>query len=242
MTYLFLVAGKGTRLHPLTLTYPKCLYMLDESTTVLHRMVKLIRKYDPSSRIVLITGFMDQTIAKTITEVTCVHNPFYRITNSIVSLWFAKDYMDDDNITIINGDTVLSEQAVKDILCTKTERPTILLDSSIKEDGDYNVQVEKDQVVVMSKNLNHYYGEYAGVTKCDARTASALKATMEEMMREEQFDAWYEDIVVRMIFRNNYSFYFQDLCNYEWTEVDSVDDLIKAKKIHHTKQNEGTQQ
>ena len=39
MKYIFLVAGKGTRLYPLTLKHPKSMYKLDENVTILYRMV-----------------------------------------------------------------------------------------------------------------------------------------------------------------------------------------------------------
>lgn len=62
-TYILLAAGKGTRLHPLTLHHPKSLYKLDKNTTVLERMVRLIRKHDRSSEIVVVTGFMSDLIS-----------------------------------------------------------------------------------------------------------------------------------------------------------------------------------
>jgi choline kinase len=126
----------------------------------------------------------------------------------------------------------MSSQAVKDVVCRPTDRPIVFLDNSIKSDGDYNVQVNGDNVVVMSKNLNEYYGEYAGVIKLDAVSSRELKKVLLEMIAEEQFEHWLEDIIVRMIFRNDYAFYYQDIMEYDWTEVDSVDDLVKAKKIH----------
>jgi len=93
MTYIILVAGKGTRLYPLTLNYPKSLYRLDRSTTVLKRMVQLIRKFDEKAVIVVVTGFLSETIEKELEGVTFIHNPFYEVTNSIASLWFAKEYL-----------------------------------------------------------------------------------------------------------------------------------------------------
>ena len=44
MRYIFLVAGKGTRLQPLTLKHPKSMFKLDKDTTLIQRMVGLIRK------------------------------------------------------------------------------------------------------------------------------------------------------------------------------------------------------
>jgi len=233
MTYILLVAGKGTRLHPLTLTYPKCLFKLDENVTTISRIVNQINKYDGNAEIVLVTGFMDDTIRSIVGDsVIYVHNPFYSLTNSIASLWFARDYLNREQVTIINGDMVMSDDAVKDVICKKSDRPVILLDSSIKSAGDYNVEVDEDLVVVMSKNLSNYYGEYAGITILDEKAGRDMIIVLEDMMQEELFGEWYEDVVVRMIFRNNYNFFYADICNYEWTEIDSVDDLRKAKRIH----------
>jgi len=232
MNYIILAAGKGTRLYPLTLTYPKCLYKLDEKTTVIKRMVSMIRNYDNNASVIVATGFMEDEVKKNLGETaTYIFNPFYGITNSIASLWFAKDYLQDE-VTIINADIVMSERATEEMLCRTTEHPKIFLDSSIKSDGDYNVQVNDDKVVVMSKNLSEYYGEYAGVTKLDKASSSLLRDVLEEMIHEGQINEWYEDVIVRMIFRNNYEFGFSDMAEYEWTEIDNVDDLVKAKKIH----------
>lgn len=35
-----------------------------------------------------------------------------------------------------------------------------------------------------------------------------------------------------MIFKDNFSLYYVDVSNYEWTEIDQVGDLVIAKKIH----------
>jgi choline kinase len=236
MTYILLVAGKGTRLNPITLTYPKCLFKLDEDVTVIERMVYLIKKHDKDAEIILVTGFMCDVIkGKFNKDVTYIHNPFYSITNSIASLWFARDYFNREQITIINGDIVMSEEAVKEVICKKHDKPLVLLDSSIKADGDYNVDVNNGLVVVMSKNLKNYCGEYAGVTILTKKSAADLFVIIEEMINEELFNEWYEDAVVRMIFRNNYKFYCYDICDYEWAEIDSVDDLNTAKKIQGKK-------
>ena len=232
MTYIFLVAGKGLRLHPLTLKHPKSLYKLDENTTILQRMIDLIRKYDENAEIVVVTGFMGNSLKEQINGAIFIDNPFYEFTNSIASLWFAKDYMDKDNLTIINGDVVMAENLVEDILCKSVVRPFVLLDSSIKTDGDYNVQITQDKVLVMSKELNEYYGEYAGVSKLNNQSAILLRNEVQLMVQEGMYDQWYEDALVQMIFRNNFNLYYKDISEYSWTEVDCVSDLFYAKRIH----------
>ena len=231
MTYIFLIAGKGTRLHPLTLTYPKTLFKLDETTTVFERMVSLIQKYDQSARIIAVTGFEHKKIEALVKYVEFIHNPFYAVTNSIASLWFAREYLQGD-VVLINGDIVMSDEAVRDILCNPKEKPVVLLDSSIKKDGDYNVQVNGDKVVVMSKGLDEYCGEYAGVAMLPADVVPRYREELEKMIEEGLYDQWYEDVLVQMIFKDNFSLYYVDVSNYEWTEIDQVGDLVIAKKIH----------
>ena len=232
MTYIFLVAGKGLRLHPLTLKHPKSLYKLDENTTILQRMINLIKKYDKNAEIIVVTGFMSNSIKEQIDGAIFIDNPFYGVTNSIASLWFAKDYLDKENVTIINGDVVMAEDLVQDVLCKSVVSPFVLLDSSIKTDGDYNVQVTQDKVLVMSKELNEYYGEYAGVSKLNNQSAILLRNEVQLMVQEGMYDQWYEDALVQMIFRNNFNLYYKDISEYSWTEVDCVSDLFYAKRIH----------
>ena len=227
-----MVAGKGSRLQPLTLKHPKSMYKLDENTTLLQRMVKLIKKHDPQADIVIVTGHMHRAIEEQVEGVRFVYNPFYEVTNSIASLWFAQKELDTDNVVLIDGDIVMSDELVQEVMCKPVDRPLVLLDSSIKTDGDYNVEVSGDRVLVMSKDLENYYGEYAGVTMLDRESASLMRTEMNLMVEEGFYDQWYENALVQLIFKNNFKLYYIDIANYDWTEVDSVNDLLQAKRIH----------
>lgn len=232
MKYIFLVAGKGTRLNPLTLQSPKSMFMLDGETTLMERMVRLINKYDKEADIVAVTGYMHRKIEDTMQGVSFISNPFYEVTNSIASLWFAQEHLDADQVVLIDGDIVMADDLVRDVVCRPVEKPGVLLDSSVKTDGDYNVQVSGDRVLVMSKDLDDYFGEYAGITKLDRKSAGLLRREMNLMVEEGYYDQWYENVLVQLIFKENFELFYQDICSYQWTEVDCVSDLIHAKRIH----------
>ena len=236
MKYIFLVAGKGTRLHPLTLKHPKSMYKLDENTTLLQRMVRLIKRHDSEANVVIVTGHMHQAIEEQIENVKFYYNPFYEVTNSIASLWIAREELDAGNIVLIDGDIVMSEELIRNVMCQPVDRPRVLVDSSIKTDGDYNVEVAGEQVLVMSKDLTSYFGEYAGVTMLDHESTILMKKEIENMVEEGFYDQWYENALVQMVFKNDFKLYYTDISNYEWTEVDSVNDLLHAKRIHTKEQ------
>ena len=233
MTYIILVAGQGKNLQPLTLSHPKTLYKLDGRTTVLQRLVRSIRKYDSEAEIVVVVGFMYKHIQKELEDdnVLFVHNPFYATTSSMGSLWFAKNYLQRENVTVINGDVVMCDKLINDVVTAHTDVPYVLVDSTHKEGNKYNVQVQGDLVCVMSKNLTEFFGNYASVTKLDAVSSRFVLEQLAQMVNEGMYNLFFEDALVQMIFDKNFELYYKDIKDYEWTEVDNVDDLLKAREI-----------
>ena len=233
MTYIILVAGQGKNLQPLTFNRPKTLYKLDGNTTVLQRLVRSIRKQDKKAEIITVVGFMCKHIQKELEDdnVIFVYNPFYSVTSSMGSLWFAKDFLQRENVTIINGDIVMSDKLMSDVICSHTDIPYVLLDSTKKEGNKYNVQVQGDKVCVMSKNLTKFLGNYASVVKLDAVSSRFVIEQLDVMMNEEMYTLFFEDLLVQMIFDNNFELYYKDVKDYLWTEVDNVDDLLRARQI-----------
>ena len=233
MTYIILTAGKGENLQPLTLNHPKSLYKLDDRTTILQRLVRMIRKFDTKAEIVVVLGYMCKQICQELEDdnVLFVHNPFYSVTSSMGSLWFARDYLQRENVTIINGDIVASDELLQDVICQHVDYPCVLIDSSHKNPNKYNVQVQGDLVCVMSKNLIDYMGNYANVTKLDAVSSRFLLEQLNQMVNEEMYHLFFEDALVQMIFQKNFELYYKDIKEYKWTEVDCVDDLLKARQI-----------
>lgn len=233
MTYIVLAAGQGKNLQPLTLSRPKTLYKLDGKTTVLQRLVRSIRRVDKDAEIVVVVGFMYKHIQKELEDdnVKFVHNPFYAITSSMGSLWFAKDFLQRENVTIINGDTVMSDKLMNDVVCKHTDVPYVLVDSEEFNKDKYNVQTQNEKVCVMSKNLTEFYGNYVGITKLDAVSSRFVLEQLDQMVNEGMYNLFFEDTLVQMIFDNNFDLYYKDIKDYQWTEVDNVDDLLKARQI-----------
>jgi len=232
MTYIILAAGKGTSLQPLTLKTPKSLYKLDRNSTVLQRMVRTIRKYDYKAEIVVVAGFMYDHVQREVEKenVIIVRNPFYAATSSIASLWFAKKYLERENVTILSSDIVLEDRLYEEIVCRNTDVPYVLVDSG-KTEGKYNVQVQGDKICVMSRALSSFFAQYVCVTKLDAVSARFLLEELDTMINAEMYDQLFEDALVQMIFENDFDLYYKDIKGYSWTEVDTVDDLLRAREV-----------
>ena len=234
-TYIVLAAGKGCNLQPLTLKYPKTSFRLDEETTVLQRMVRSIRKCDKKAEIVVVTGYLSETIRQELSEDNCkfVVNPFYEVTNSISSVWFARQYMERENVAIVHGDAVFSDDIVENYLVKETDHPYVLVDSSKAEIGSYNAVIRDNQVLVMSKKLETFNAKYSCMTKLDAVSARLLKREIDSMIHNNMYDQFFEDSLVQLIMFHDFQLYAEDIAGHSWSEVDTVDDLLNAQQIHH---------
>jgi len=234
MTYIILAAGKGSNLQPLTLKYPKTSYKLDENTTILQRLVRNIRKNDHNGEIVVVIGYLAEDVKNVLSEenVKFVVNPFYEVTNSITSVWFARDYLERENVTILHGDVVFDDYISANIMVKDTDYPFVVVDSSCIKSGAYNVVTHEDRVMVMSYKLEQFDAKYCCMTKLDAVSARLLKREIDKMIYGNMYDQYFEDSLVQMIMFQDFQLNCVDVKGHSWTEVDSVDDLIAAQQIH----------
>ena len=234
MTYIVLAAGKGSNLHPLTLKYAKTSFKLDENTTVLQRMVRCIRKNDKNAEIVVVVGYKADVIKAELDgeNVKFVMNPFYEVTNSISSVWFAREYLERENVAIVNGDAVFSDEIVSKYLVKPTDHPYVLVDSSYSCPGAYNAVIKDNQVLVMSKKLENFSAKYCCMTKLDPVSSRLMKEEIDSMINENMYDQYFEDSLVQMIMFHDFQLFCEDIAGEKWAEVDSVDDLLAAQEIH----------
>lgn len=236
-TYIILAAGKGRNLQPLTLKYPKTSFRLDEHTTVLQRMVRSIRQHDKNAEIVVVIGYLAETVRQELADDNCkfVVNPFYEVTNSISSVWFARQYMERENVTIVHGDAVFCDEIVENYLTKETNRPYVLVDSGYIKPGTYNTVTRDRQVLVMSNKLETFNAKYCCMTKLDAVSARLLKQEIDSMVHKNMYDQFFEDSLVQLIMFHDFQLFAEDIAGKAWAEVDTVDDLLKAQQIHHQK-------
>ncbi len=234
ITYIILAAGKGNNLQPLTLKYAKTSYKLDEETTVLQRMVRSIRHADKNAEIVVVVGYKAEEIKRELDgeNVVFVMNPFYEVTNSISSVWFARDYLERENVAIVHGDAVFSDEIERAYLTVPTDYPYVLVDSSYERPGAYNAVTQGDQVLVMSKKLEHFTAKYCCMTKLDPVSSRLLKQEVDSMINGNMYDQYFEDSLVQMIMFHDFQLFCKDIAGKKWAEVDTVDDLLAAQEIH----------
>ena len=102
MKAIIMAAGIGKRLHALNINKPKCLISIG-NTTLIRRSVNLLVSKGISD-ITVIVGYKSDLIRNELNNnIAYFENPDFHITNSIKSLWYAKDLLEGD-VLLLNGD------------------------------------------------------------------------------------------------------------------------------------------
>lgn len=231
MKIVLLAAGLGTRLKPLTDNCPKSLLKISDNISVIERTIEMINNIC-ECEIIVVTGYkrikFEEVLSK-YSNCTIINNPFYRVTNSIASLWFAREYLNDE-VIIYNSDVIIEGNLLKIVMETNSDA-AVFYDSSIGMEADYKVVEQNDKVILMSNELSDFSGEYVGITRFNKYMAEELKTKIENMVSDELYNEWYETAIVNMIFENQFVIDAIDVAPLEWTEIDDINDLIKAKEI-----------
>jgi len=157
-------------------------------------------------------------------------NPFYDSTNSVVSLWLAKDLLDDD-IIVINSD-VIFEASILDDLRKKPADICVALSKKWNVNKGYKVRLNGENVVEMAMGIfpEKIGGEYAGIIKLSKNCLSVFISTLDDYMEEKKFGAWYEDAVVETINRGIKASY-SAVDGKKWYEIDTPQEFIETRKL-----------
>src|SRR3989344_4769286 len=113
MRIIILAAGKGTRAFPLTKNTPKPLLDIGNGVTLLEKQLENIQKSKAVDEVILVIGYLAEQIEVKLRmheenglKVTTVYNPFYEMSNNLISLWLSKHCNDDDMKVILRDKTV----------------------------------------------------------------------------------------------------------------------------------------
>ena len=222
MKAIIMAAGIGKRLHALNLNKPKCLINIG-GTTLISRSVNLLVSKGISD-ITVIVGYKSDLIRNELNNnIAYFENPDFHITNSIKSLWYAKDLLEGD-VLLLNGD-LYYEPDILDYAINQTNPVVMLADSTRIDKADYRFGFSGNQINRFGKHLTNHEtdGEYVGIVRIDQSFIKTFKKTLEEMITSGKSNIWWEDVLYSFIEKQIPIHYF-DVAGTFWSEVDTLQD------------------
>ena len=187
--------------------------------------------------IAMVLGYRADIIKETLKDydVKYYYNPFFDVTNSIASSWFAKEFLDDD-IIIMNADVFLEEKLI-DYILSQNDSPVMFADSSRKEEADYKFKFENGILLKYGKELegDDISGEYVGIGKFSKEFLKEFIPQLEKMINEQQHSVWWENVVYEISEKKNIC--VNDVKGMFWAEVDYIEDYERILNFRGVKSN-----
>lgn len=236
MKAIILAAGVGSRISR-EVSKPKSLLDIGTGEPLIHYTVKLLQKHGIPVSVVV--GFSRELFYEALKDldVTFYENPFYRVSNSIASLWFAKDaILPGEDYLFMNADVYLEEEILEKLLAAK-EEITMLADYRKVAEGDYFFHCENGLVRKYGKELplGERTCEYVGVAKVGKGYIEEFKRVMLEMVNREDYKTWWETILYSRC--DKIDIYTLDAAPYFWSEIDYIEDYERI--VDYVKKKEG---
>jgi choline kinase len=229
---IILAAGRGRRMLPLTNNVPKCL-LTYRGKKILEHQLDLIRR-NGISQIVVVTGFAADLVRQVGGDnITYVHNEDYLCTNSIYSLFLARQFLDSD-VLLMNCD-VLAEREILGSLLEEEFPNAVAVDfRGPFTDGEMNVKVSNGYVIEIGKNVPAtdacgYSVQYAKFGKEGAET---LADEITRLVRTGCIDGFPSDAYGAVIARQGIK--AVDVGQRTWFEIDTPENLAEALTLNIT--------
>jgi len=156
-------------------------------------------------------------------EVTFHYNIFYSITNSLVSLWFAREALSDERVILGNAD-VYWEPGLLTRLLSERRDNVMLCDSSRVEFGDYLFCVQNERILDFGKgNVCHNANcEYVGLALIQGNMIRKFCERMEMLVKRQHHDFWWEQVLYSMA--AEHPIWASDIAGNFWAEIDYIED------------------
>jgi choline kinase len=234
-TALLLAAGTGNRLHPLTRNTPKCLTMIN-GESILERLVSSLNRHG-FTRLVVVTGYMEHCIRSVLgnqagdVKIDYVFSPLYDTTNNIYSFWMARNAINEPFL-LLESDLVLDDSLLDTMLrpnktAIATMQPwmngtSVTIDKHKRVKAFYlnNVALHND---TQFKTVNIY--------SLSLSSWHRIVRRLDRYISGGEVQHYYEVVFARMIAEGTLSFDSISFDHKPWFEIDTIEDLAKAKQL-----------
>jgi len=228
MKGIVLAAGKGTRLERSNGERAKCLIKLGE-LTIIERQIFYLRQCGIQD-IVVVVGFQAEQVREVCgPSIQFVENPIYQETNSLYSLWLARDFFLDGFI-VMNSDVLFHPQLLSDLLTARYDDALLV---GFREQNSYGeeemkVKTSRGQVVEISKQMDvdHADGENVGMVKFGAAGARVLSEQLDAIVKEGGLRTWAPLAFLK--FAKIRPLHAIGTRGYPWIEIDFPADYERA--------------
>jgi choline kinase len=240
MNLFILAAGSGRRMYPLTKDRPKSLLDLGDGSTLLDKQLELALSNPAITSIYIVTGYKHEQIDAKVEEYTgqktihSVYNPFFDISNNLMSLWCSHHHFSDEDFIITNGDNIYKPVVFDRLTSSREEGIFITIDHKEHYDeDDMKVIIHQGHIQRISKKIDPVQSnaESVGLVKVVGQHHRELfqKHLLQLIKQDKSRDAFWLEIFNALI-DNGHPVSALEIGQHDWGEMDFHPDVELMKK------------
>jgi L-glutamine-phosphate cytidylyltransferase len=228
MKGIILAAGKGSRLHPLTLQKPKGLLEIG-SETILDRLINQFKKSGISD-ILIVVGHQKESLIDHFGDSVrySYYKDFFR-TNNLHTLWSVRHELNND-VLITFADLVVHQTIIEKLLRSKNDI-TMAIDTSRVLKSTMRIAINKSNIKnITSTTIDEADGNFIGISKLSQLGCKILVNEMSGLI-DSNFNDYYT-VAIDNIARRGESVGFCDIKDYPWREIDTKEEYEELIRIY----------
>lgn len=227
---ILMAAGRGNRISRMIRDVPKSTLPLDGVPLIRITVEKLVNR---GMAPVVVVGYQKERIMDALKglPVTFYQNPFYAVTNSIASLWFARSELTED-VLIMNADVYVSDKILDGVL-EDSRQAVMSIDVTRRKTGDYFFATSASGAIrKFGKELplEERSCEYVGLAMVRKPFLEQFAARLDELVEREEYMLWWENVLYSFAEKREFPIYTVDVKGLFWSEIDYFDDYERILK------------
>jgi len=229
MKAVIVAAGMSTRMFPLKEArgIPKCLLPVNGIPLIKRAVDQLHWGGIPSVGVVV--GYKQDKIRACLgNTVTYILNPFYEYSNNMASLWFAKNFIGNDDFIYLHSDLIFDTE-ILEILIDKYYCNTIVVDRKECDEEAMKVILNKDGKLLESNKsipLEKSNGEWIGLARF---TDGTIFEYCEKLLKDKEYLYDY-DTSAFSIMTKTYPIGSYSISGSKWMEIDYPEEYFIASR------------
>jgi choline kinase len=234
MKAIILAADRGVSLYPYTKYIPPCLLDVGGKAILEHQIDHI--RYSGIDKVIIVVGFKFEKVENLLKTynrrgllIQTLFNPYYEKTDSLLSLWIAKEIRED--AVVIDGNGVFDVGVLERALTPKVE--TICLPVKRRptyEEEDTKVVIRKNRITEIGKTLtNSPSAESVGIRVFRDRGFVLLERMIEEKVREDRPEEKSYTSAIQRLIEKGYNVKPVDIGDLFWIKISRTSDLASAR-------------
>lgn len=223
---IFLAAGFGSRMVPITLNTPKPLVLVHGKRIIETLLDAVVKAGIPE--IIIVTGYLGEQfeiLLKKYPNIKFINNEMYNEANNISSAYLVKDLL--QNSYVLESDLILYNEKI----IRKYEYQSNFLSTYVDVTDDWCFET-KNGIITKQKIGGYNCQQMIGISYYDKEDGKKLNIDIDKVYNSPGGKEKYWDQIPLETCKNNYKIYIRECQKNDIIEIDTFKELKKIDKTY----------